>query len=131
MGSEPRISFHEQLLKFGPVFPFSQGDYKDVLVTNPTSFPLEIYSLEYDTQYIEEEEVKLCINFSVSTAMVNSYIYWGVNVKLKVKMLCRLRIRIGICSLHYHPKTPSHFVSDPCSPFENFQYFIDLVYIFL
>lgn len=62
MGSEPRISFSQPLLEFGPVFPFSQGDYQDVFITNPTSFPLEIYSLEYDGQYIEEEEVAIYIS---------------------------------------------------------------------
>lgn len=49
--------FSQPLLEFGPVFPFSQGDYQEVTIHNPTSFPIELYSVDFDNQYIEEEEV--------------------------------------------------------------------------
>lgn len=56
-GSEPKITFSRPLLEFGPVFPFSQGDYQEVTIYNPTSFPIEFYSVDFDNQYLEEEEV--------------------------------------------------------------------------
>lgn len=43
------------------MFPFSQGDYQEVTVHNPTSFPIEFYSVDFDTQYLEEEEVSYLI----------------------------------------------------------------------
>lgn len=57
IGNEPKITFSQPLLEFGPVFPFSPGDYQEVTIHNPTSFPIELYSVDFDTQYLEEEEV--------------------------------------------------------------------------
>lgn len=56
-GNEPKLEFSSTLIEFGPVLPHSAGDEKEVVVRNPSSFPVEIYSLEFDKQYLEEEKV--------------------------------------------------------------------------
>ena len=56
-GSEPKLEFSSTLIEFGPVLPHSAGDEKEVVVKNPSAFPVEIYSLEFDKQYLEEEKV--------------------------------------------------------------------------
>lgn len=56
-GNEPKLDFSSTLIEFGPVLPHSSGDEKEVIVRNPSSFPVEIYSLEFDKQYLEEEKV--------------------------------------------------------------------------
>lgn len=60
LGSEPRLEFDRNLLAFTPVLPFSPGCESEVTVTNPMAYPVEFYSLEFDKQYLEEEEVKAC-----------------------------------------------------------------------
>lgn len=56
-GSEPKVEFTSSVLEFGPILPHSTGDEKELTVQNPSSFPVEIYSLEFDKQYLEEEKV--------------------------------------------------------------------------
>ena len=56
-GNEPKLEFSSTLIEFGPVLPHSAGDEKEVIVRNPSSFPVEIYSLEFDKQYLDEEKV--------------------------------------------------------------------------
>ena len=55
VGVEQQLQFSTTLLEFGPVLPLSQGEAKEVTITNLTSFPCEIYSLEFDPVYLEEE----------------------------------------------------------------------------
>lgn len=56
-GLEPHIEFERNLIEFGPILPHSAGDEQEVRVRNPGKFPVEIYSLEYDKMYLEEEKV--------------------------------------------------------------------------
>ena len=56
-GSEPRLDFDHTLVAFTPILPFSPGAESEVTVRNPMSYPVEFYSLEFDKQYLEEEEV--------------------------------------------------------------------------
>jgi hydrocephalus-inducing protein len=58
-GSEPKVEFTSSVLEFGPILPHAFGDEKEVTVQNPSSFPVEIYSLEFDKQYLEEEKVSI------------------------------------------------------------------------
>lgn len=51
------------MLEFAPVLPNSAGDERAVVVRNPCTFPIEFYSLEFDSQYLEDE--KACLVFSV------------------------------------------------------------------
>lgn len=61
LGSEPHIVFDRTLLEFEPVLPYSVGSVAEVTVTNPTPHPVEFYSLDFDKQYIQEEEVACTI----------------------------------------------------------------------
>ncbi|XP_047678536.1 hydrocephalus-inducing protein-like isoform X5 [Tachysurus fulvidraco] len=56
-GLEPQLEFSTSEIELGPVLPYSYGDEVEVLVHNPCPFPIEFYSLEYDSQYLEEERI--------------------------------------------------------------------------
>ena len=58
-GLEPCVEFDRPLLEFGPILPHSPADEKDVVIRNPCKFPVEIYSLEFDKVYLDEEKVSL------------------------------------------------------------------------
>ena len=49
--------FDRNMIQFTPVFPFSDGSDVEVTIQNPLNYPVEIYSLEFDQQYQEEENV--------------------------------------------------------------------------
>ena len=57
-GSEPQVLFDKTLVEFLPILPFSNGSKAEVTIANPLDYPVEIYSLEFDKQYLEEEEVR-------------------------------------------------------------------------
>ena len=67
LGSEPQVEFDRTLVEFEPTLPFSSGIEAEITVSNSLPYPVEFYSLEFDKQYIEEEEVsvvfKLLNNF--------------------------------------------------------------------
>ncbi|CAL1528045.1 unnamed protein product [Lymnaea stagnalis] len=56
-GLEPRLEFDRTVVQFGPILPHSVGDEQDIVVRNPCSFPIEMYSLEFDNVYLEEEKI--------------------------------------------------------------------------
>ncbi|NXG68880.1 HYDIN protein, partial [Baryphthengus martii] len=56
-GLEPRLEFEPQVLELGPVQPYSYGAEGTVVVKNPCEFPIEFYSLEFDKQYLAEEQI--------------------------------------------------------------------------
>lgn len=58
-GEEPQLQFCPSVLQLGPCLPVSTDVEAEVTVKNPCSFPIEFYSLEFDTQYLEEEKVAL------------------------------------------------------------------------
>ena len=57
-GMEPKLDFNMGNCTFDPILPHSLGDEKEVIVSNPCPFPVEMYSLEFDKQYLQEEEVR-------------------------------------------------------------------------
>jgi len=57
-GLEPQLEFTPPVLELGPVLPHSCGVEGTVMVKNPCEFPIEFYSLEFDQQYLAEEEVR-------------------------------------------------------------------------
>lgn len=61
-GEEPQLEFCPSALELGPCLPVSTEVEAEVTVKNPCSFPIEFYSLEFDTQYLEEEKVALFIS---------------------------------------------------------------------
>ncbi|XP_068025928.1 hydrocephalus-inducing protein homolog [Melanerpes formicivorus] len=56
-GLEPRLEFQPEVLELGPVLPSSPGAQGTVVVKNPCEFPIEFYSLEFDQQYLAEEQI--------------------------------------------------------------------------
>ena len=58
-GSEPQVVFDKNLIEFLPILPSSGGSDGVVTVTNPMDYAVEIYSLEFDKQYLDEEKVKI------------------------------------------------------------------------
>lgn len=65
------------MLELGPLLPSSRGAEGTVVVKNPCEFPIEFYSLEFDQQYLAEEQVRgnvwsLCACFHSFTALQHS-----------------------------------------------------------
>ncbi|NXI51133.1 HYDIN protein, partial [Chloroceryle aenea] len=56
-GLEPQLEFIPSVLELGPVLPYSHGAEGTVVVKNPCEFPIEFYSLEFDKQYLAEEQI--------------------------------------------------------------------------
>ena len=58
-GLEPQLTFADdkQMIEFGPILPHSVGDEQEVVLHNPCPFPIEIYNLEFDKGYLEEEKI--------------------------------------------------------------------------
>lgn len=56
-GLEPRIEFSNNSIEFEPILPHSIGDEQEVKILNPCPFPIEIYSLEFDKNYLDEEKI--------------------------------------------------------------------------
>jgi hydrocephalus-inducing protein len=70
VGLEPQIiigQMHGDIFEpttsivFNPILTHSQGDEQEIVIRNPCTFPIEIYNLEFDKQFLEEEKV----NFSI------------------------------------------------------------------
>ena len=58
-GTEPQVVFSQNLLEFPAIMPFSSGGSEaEITIFNPMEYPIELYSLEFDKQYLEEEEVR-------------------------------------------------------------------------
>ena len=60
-GSEPHVEFDRQLVEFPAILPFADDSEAEVVISNPLPYPIEMYSLDFDKQYLEEEEVYSCI----------------------------------------------------------------------
>ncbi|CAG5958443.1 unnamed protein product [Menidia menidia] len=56
-GEEPQLEFCPSVLELGPLLPLSIEGEAEVTVRNPCPFPIEFYSLEFDTQYQKEEKI--------------------------------------------------------------------------
>ncbi|NXW03107.1 HYDIN protein, partial [Fregetta grallaria] len=56
-GLEPQLEFSPPVLELGPLLPYSRGAEGTVVVKNPCEFPIEFYSLEFDQQYLAEEQI--------------------------------------------------------------------------
>jgi hydrocephalus-inducing protein len=57
-GQEPRLEFSKNSIEFEPILPHSAGNEQELKIVNPCSFPVEIYNLEFDKAYLEEEKVR-------------------------------------------------------------------------
>ncbi|KAJ3287536.1 hypothetical protein HK104_008544 [Borealophlyctis nickersoniae] len=56
-GVKPTIVFEPETLVIGPILPASEGVESRIFVHNPTNYAVEMYSIEFDQQYLEEEEI--------------------------------------------------------------------------
>lgn len=56
-GEEPQLQFCPPEVTLGPCLPLCTEVEAEVTVKNPCSFPIEVYSVEFDKTYLQEEEV--------------------------------------------------------------------------
>ncbi|ORY39534.1 hypothetical protein BCR33DRAFT_853320, partial [Rhizoclosmatium globosum] len=56
-GVKPIIQFEPETLSLGPILPCAEGTEGKFTIINPTNYPVEIYSIEFDQHYEEEEEL--------------------------------------------------------------------------
>lgn len=54
-GSSLRAHFDMDTLNLGPILPYSEGAEAKVNLINSSNYPIEIYSLDFDKQYLEDE----------------------------------------------------------------------------
>jgi len=47
----------ENSIEMGPVLPYDKSSIKIVELKNPMSFPIEVYSADFDKQHIDEEDI--------------------------------------------------------------------------
>ena len=56
-GVNYQIDFQPEALKLGPVLPYNNNCIQLIEMRNPMDQPIEVYSLDFDKQYIEEEDI--------------------------------------------------------------------------
>ncbi|XP_037085533.1 hydrocephalus-inducing protein-like [Pollicipes pollicipes] len=56
-GLDSVLEFSTLELQFEPIIPYTEGGLAEVVVFNPHPVPIELYSLEFDRQYLEEEHI--------------------------------------------------------------------------
>ncbi|KAJ3260794.1 hypothetical protein HK103_007357 [Boothiomyces macroporosus] len=54
---KPQIEFDPPNVIAGPILPYGEGSEYKVTLSNPTSHPIELYSIDFDSQYKQEEEL--------------------------------------------------------------------------
>ncbi|KAJ3332957.1 hypothetical protein HDU76_012454, partial [Blyttiomyces sp. JEL0837] len=68
-GFKNSIIFEPETLTLGPILPCSEGTEAKFSIINPSNHPIEIYSLEFDHMYLEEEEILRNIDNYEGTAL--------------------------------------------------------------
>jgi len=58
---------------FNPILTHSPGDEQEIVIRNPCTFPIEIYNLEFDKQYLEEEKVKFLFFLNRFFSTINHF----------------------------------------------------------
>lgn len=56
-GVNYQVDFVPDTVKLGPVLPYSNAAMACIEMRNPMEIPIEVYSLDFDKLYIEEEEI--------------------------------------------------------------------------
>lgn len=56
-GVNYQIDFIPEAVKMGPVLPYNRSAIQCIEMRNPMDQPLEVYSLDFDKQYVEEEDI--------------------------------------------------------------------------
>eukprot|EP01135_Chromosphaera_perkinsii_P007876 Nk52_evm68s1020 gene=Nk52_evmTU68s1020 len=57
VGTESQLVFTPSVVEFNAILPYSGGDENKVTVFNPTARPVEMFSVDFDKKYLEEEEI--------------------------------------------------------------------------
>jgi hydrocephalus-inducing protein len=60
---------------FNPILTHSQGDEQEIVIRNPCTFPVEIYNLEFDRQFLEEEKVMFLF---ISFVSIDLFFYFQI-----------------------------------------------------
>lgn len=69
LGNNNLVELRPDTAKLGPVLPYDTKSIESFEIVNPMDHPIEIYSLDFDRQYLEEEEIiKRIENFTVTGA---------------------------------------------------------------
>lgn len=56
-GIDQHIILSDNLLQMGPILPMAQGCTFDINIENPGETPVEIYSIEFDDKYLDDERI--------------------------------------------------------------------------
>lgn len=56
-GTSINLEFEPNLAQIGPVLPYDQFSYCVVEVKNPTDYDTELFSIDFDKQYIKDEDI--------------------------------------------------------------------------
>ena len=56
-GINYQVELLPETVKLGPVLPYDTSAIQTFEIRNPMDFPIELYSLDFDKQYTEEEEI--------------------------------------------------------------------------
>lgn len=56
-GAAANLEFFPTLLPIGPVLPYDNFSHAVLEVRNPSTYSTELFSLDFDKQYLEEEEI--------------------------------------------------------------------------
>ena len=66
-GVQANVPSTPSLIDLGPILPYSAGDAGTVTMTNNSERPVEVYSLDFDLGYLEEEEVLRSVRATAPT----------------------------------------------------------------
>lgn len=98
-GELPQLEFCPSVLELGPCLPASTEAEAEITVRNPCSFPIEFYSLEFDTQYLEEEKVFLIFlsfrnNVSNLIKATNHFWVFAPSFKVIIRQLWKQHLTV-------------------------------------
>ena len=82
-GYAPLVRFLPSFVEFGPVLPFSKGIEQEVVIINEGEVPFEIFSVDFDQQYKDDEE-RLLVSDSYD---VNGIFRWDASMDLNWESL--------------------------------------------
>ena len=68
---------------FNPILTHSNGDEQEIVIRNPCTFPVEIYNLEFDKQFLEEEKViQFYLYIILNDVLYRYYVFCLVMMKI-------------------------------------------------
>jgi hydrocephalus-inducing protein len=68
------LSFEPTAAEISPVLPFAEGGEKIITISNPSDYSVEVFSLDFDTKYKEEEEVLSILDSYDKTGLLRTAI---------------------------------------------------------